>query len=177
MTAIILGDVVPALDNPEPTATKLGRRYADAADQVLAAPPPAEDEVEEVFEDAPLDRQRFADGIANARAPKWHTGTFGAPLGMRGPMFGALCRQQVGRWIEEQRRRGFDIWSGTRIQIDPGPYPRTDLATGLKLLGEREMLVRAQFVERQPETIRLELPGGLFEAWRPTPLPTSSGDE
>jgi hypothetical protein len=39
------------------------------------------------------------------------------------------------------------------------------------------MLVRAQFVEREPETIRLELPGELFRPWRPTPLPTSSGDE
>lgn len=168
MTAAVhLGDVPSFLDDPEPTATKRGRAFGagiDWADPVAPGP----------GEVAPLDRNHAAP---DPRAPRWQTGTFGAPIGMRGPLFEALCRERVGRWIAAQRVAGFDIWSGTRIVIDPGPYPRTDLATGLKLLGEREMLVRAQFVEREPETIRLELPGELFRPWRPTPLPTSSGDE
>lgn len=174
MTAVHLGDVVPALDNPEPTETKLGRQFGAAIDWDAVRETAAEPSV---AESAPLDRQRFARGVETARAPKWHTGTFNAPLGMRGPTFNAHCAEMAKRWLEEMRRRGFDVCSSTRIDIVPGPYPAHDLATGLSLLGEREMLVRAQFVERQPETIRLELPGELFEVWRPSPLPTSSGDE
>jgi hypothetical protein len=174
MTAIHLGDVVPVLDAPEPTATKLGRRFGRQIDwakiaETASEPSPAED--------APLSKRQAARSVETAHAPKWRGGTFRCPLGMRGPTFNAHCTDHVRRWIEEERRQGFDIWSGTRIQIDPGPYPATDLATGLKLLGEREMLVRAQFVEREPEAVRLELPGGLFAPWRPTPLRLSSGDE
>jgi hypothetical protein len=174
MTAIHLGDVVPALDNPEPTETKLGRRFGASIDWDRIAD--TTDEPSEVV-DAPLDRRRLARGVETAGAPKWHTGSFRAPLGMRGPTFGLHCAEMTKRWLREMQARGFDVWSATRINVTPGPYPAVDLHTGLKLVGEREMLVRAQFVERQPEVITLELPGGLFEAWRPTPLPTSSGDE
>ena len=174
MTAIHLGEVVPGLDNPEESATKLGREFGRRIDWDKIAETASE---ESTVEDAPLDRRRLARGVEMARAPKWRGGTFRCPLGIRGPVFNAHCTEQTRRWIEEERRRGFDIWSGTRVQIDLGPYPATDLATGLKLLGEREMLVRAQFVEREPQTIRLELPGGLFRSWRPSQLPTSSGDE
>lgn len=169
MTAIHLGDVVPALDNPEPTAAKLGRRYADASDH--GGPTGADAEV------APIDRRRIKDTVTNARAPKWQTGSFRAPLGMRGPTFGAHCSEMAKKWLAEMQRRGFDVCSSSRIDVLPGPYPAKDLATGLSLLGEREMLVRAQFVERRPEVVTLELPGGLFEAWRPSQRPTSSGDE
>jgi hypothetical protein len=97
---------------------------------------------------------------------------------MRGPVFNARVTEMVTRWIEAERKLGFDVWSETRIDVQPGPYPARDLLTGLLLLGEREMLVQAQFVERQPEIVRMELPGGLFKAWRPDDrLPTSSGDE
>lgn len=175
MSAVHLGDVIPALDNPEPTERKLGRQWGRQIDweqvkETASAPSTAVA--------APLDRARFRHSAPEtAYAPRWHTGSFRAPLGMRGPTFGAHCAEMAKRWMEEMRRRGFDVWSGTRIQIDPGPYPAKDLATGLSLLGERDMLIRAQFVERHPETIRLELPGELFEAFAPTQLPTSSGDE
>lgn len=175
MTAAIhLGEVVPGLDNPEPSAKKLGREFGRRIDWDRIAETAAEPSEAEV---KPLEKRSFALGVEMARAPKWRGGTFRCPLGIRGPVFNAHCTEQVKRFIEEERRRGFDVWSSTRIQIDMGPYPATDLATGLKLLGEREMLVRAQFVEREPEVITLELPGGLFRPWRPAPLPTSSGDE
>jgi hypothetical protein len=131
MTAAIhLGDVVPVLDAPEPTATKLGRRFGRQIDwakiaETASEPSPAED--------APLSKRQAARSVETAHAPKWRGGTFRCPLGMRGPTFNAHCTDHVRRWIEEERRQGFDIWSGTRIQIDPGPYPATDLATGLKL--------------------------------------------
>ncbi len=175
MTAAVhLGEVVPGLANPEPTEKKLGREFGRRIDWDRIRETASEPTV---ASDAPLNRRRAARGVETARAPKWRGGTFRCPLGIRGPVFNAHCTEQVKRFIEEERRRGFDIWSSTRIQIDMGPYPATDLATGLKLLGEREMIVRAQFVEREPETVRLELPGGLFERWRPTQLPTSTGDE
>ena len=174
MTAVHLGDVVPALDNPEPTETKLGRAWGRGIDWDRINDTASEPSV---AESPGLDRRRLAASVENARAPQWHTGSFRAPLGMRGPTFGAHCAEMAKRWLEEMRRRGFDVCSSTRIQIDPGPYPAKDLATGLALLGEREMLVRAQFVERQPEMIRMELPSGLFAPWRPSQLPTSSGDD
>lgn len=172
MTAVHLGDVIPALENPEKTETKLGRQFGASIDWEYVKETAAEPSQ---AVDAPL--RKPLDALERARAPKWHTGSFRAPLGMRGPTFGAHCAEMAKRWMEEMRRRGFDVLSSTRVDIVPGPYPARDLATGLSLLGEREMLVRAQFVERQPEVIRLELPGGLFEPWRPTSLPTSSGDE
>ncbi len=174
MSAVHLGDLVPALDNPEPTETKLGRQWGRGIDwnevqETASAPSQAVA--------APLSRQLFQQAPESAYAPRWHTGSFRCPLGMRGPAFESHCAANAKRWMEEMRRRGYDVWSSTRIQIDPGPYPAKDLATGLALLGEREMLIRAQFVERHPETVRLEVPGELFEAFRPTQLPTSSGDE
>lgn len=171
--AVHLGDVVPALDDPEPTARKLGRAWGRTIDwsRLGDASEPS------VAESAPLDLGRMADAVKTARAPRWHTGSFRAPLGMRGPVFGKHCAEMAKRWLEEMRRRGFDVCSSTRVQIDPGPYPAKDLATGLSLLGEREMLVRAQFVERHPEVVRLELPRELLRPWKPTQLPTSSGEE
>ena len=174
MSAVHLGDVIPALDNPEPTETKLGRQWGRGIDWDRVAETSSEPSQAVA---APLSRKLLQQGPEAGYAPRWHTGSFRAPIGMRGPTFGAHCAEMAKRWMEEMRRRGFDVWSSTRVQIDPGPYPAKDLATGLSLLGEREMLIRAQFVERRPETVRLELPGELFEAFRPTQLPTSNGDE
>lgn len=174
MTAVHLGDVVPALDNPEPTETKLGRQWGrgidwDAVQETASTPSEATA--------APLDLQRIRESVQSARAPRWHTGSFRCPLGMRGPTFSAHCAEMAKRWLEEMRRRGFDVCSSTRIDIVPGPYPAKDLATGLSLLGEREMLVRAQFVERQPEEFTVTLPCELLEPFRPRQRATSSGDE
>lgn len=169
MSAVHLGEVPSFLDNPEPTETKLGRVWGAGIDWEAKPEPRATV--------APLPKRRL-DG-SEARAPRWRTGSFRAPLDMRGPTFAALCREQVNTWIQHQHRAGFDICSTTRINVIPGPYPARDLLTGLLLLGEREMLVQAQFVERQPEIVRMELPGELFAPWRPDNdrLPTSSGDE
>ena len=96
---------------------------------------------------------------------------------MRGPSFGAHCSDMTKRWLREMHSRGFEVWSSTRIDIVPGPYPAKDLLTGLLLLGEREMLVRAQFVERNPTLMRIEVPGELLRPWRPSQRPLSSGNE
>jgi hypothetical protein len=148
MTAIHLGDVVPALDNPEPTAVKRGRQL-----HALRANP-----------SGPLSKASLEaeHGPESAYRPRWHTGSFRAPLGMRGPAFSTLCADQARAWLNEMQRRGFDIVSDTQVDIQPGPYPAKDLITGLLLLGEREMLIRAQFRERQPTVERIELPRELF---------------
>lgn len=175
MTAAVhLGDVPSFLDDPEPTETKLGRAWGAGIDWDEVAQTQTEPTRAEV---SALPKRRL--DTSSARAPQWRTGTFRAPLEMRGPTFAALCKDQVNTWIQHEHRRGFDICSSTRINVIPGPYPARDLLTGLLLLGEREMLVQAQFVERAPEIVHLELPGGLFAPWRPDNdrLPTSSGDE
>ena len=173
MTAAVhLGEVPAFLDRPEPTETKLGRAWGRAIDWQKAAAP-----VVPTASVAPLPKRRLDS--SSARAPRTRTGTFRAPLDMRAPSFAALCREKVNVWIQEQHRRGFDICSTTRINVHPGPYPARDLLTGLLLLGEREMLVSAQFVERAPEVVHVELPSELFRPWRPDDarLETSSGIE
>lgn len=159
MTAVHLGEVVPFLDNPEPSGVKIAR----AASGPDAPPAPA-----------PLSRDALLAqyGAETAYAPKWHTGSFRAPLGMRGPAFQQLVYQQTTTWLEAMRKKGFDVCSSSEIDVTPGPYPAKDLATGLVILGEREMLVRAQFLERQPIVRRVELPGELFRA-----SPESGGEE
>lgn len=151
MTAIHLGEVVPFLDNPEPSEIKLGRSWDGRGATRTAAP---------LSKDALI----RAHGPETAYAPRWHTGSFRAPLGMRGPAFKALVHERTRAWLEAMQRRGFDVCSTTRIDIQPGPYPAKDLLSGLVILGEREMLVRAQFLERRPTVRRVELPGELFQA-------------
>lgn len=147
--AVHLGEVVPFLDTPEPTEQKLGRTWAGQG---------------ATREPTPLSKDALlkAHGPETAYAPKWHTGSFRAPLGMRWPQFRALVHEQTTKWLEAMTARGFDVCSESRVDVVPGPYPARDLVTGLSLLGEREMLVRAQFRERRPTVRRVELPGALF---------------
>ena len=177
MNAVHIGDVVPALDNPEPTETKLGRQWGEGIDW---------DEVAETASEptkaiaAPLDKRELEAKIGpqTAYQPQWITGSFRVPFGMRQAQFEVLAREMATRWFTDMRRRGFDLASGTDLLVRPGPTPSQDLSTGLEIPGHRDFLLSAQFVERHPETIRLELPGELFDGdWQPSQLPTSAGDD
>lgn len=176
MTAVVVGDVVPALDNPEPTATKLGRQWGEGIDW---------SEVEETLSEQPepdvpgLDTATLAHQIGPevAYRPQWITGSFRVPYGMRSQQFEAFAREMATRWFAEMGRRGFDLASGTSLDVRPGPNPSVDLASGLQVPGYRDFLLSAQFVERHPETVRLEMPGELFEPLTLRQLPTSSGDD
>lgn len=168
MTGIVVGDLVPALDNPEPSATKLGRRWGERVDwDAPAGPAPTS---------APLAKP-MGDASVRAYAPQWITGSFRVPYGMRQAQLESHCRDMATRWFAEMERRGFDPASGTSLQVNPGPNPSKDLASGLEIPGYRDYLLTAQFVERHPEVIRLEVPGELFEPWQPSQLATSSGDD
>src|SRR5262245_37256411 len=119
MTAAVhLGDVPTFLDAPEPTETKLGRAWGAGIDWDTVARTQTEAPRATV---AALSKRRLDTSVA--RAPKWQTGSFRAPLDMRAPSFATLCREKVGVWIQEMHRRGLDIWSSTRIDVQPGPYP------------------------------------------------------
>jgi hypothetical protein len=173
MTGLIISAVVPGLDDPEPSETKLGRQFGSSIDwdhvQETAATP-------SVAVAAPLDRQRLTDAAERARVPQWQTGVFRVPYGMREDQLATLCREMAGKWFAEMNRRGFDLCSSSRLVINFGPNPSRDLQSGLIVPGHRDMLLRAQFVERQPEPVRLELPGYLFEPWSPR-QGRHSGDE
>jgi hypothetical protein len=173
MTAVHLGDVVPALDNPEPSETKLGRRFGDAIDwqrvQDTAGTP-------STAVAAPLDRRRFQQAPEAGYAPQWYTGSFRVPYGMTADQLEGLVKEMATRWFAEMQRRGYDLCN-TVPDLIPGPNPSRDLQSGVIVPGYRDFLIRAQFVVRQPTVTRLELPGDLFEAFRPSQLPTSSGDE
>ena len=176
MTGLIIGDVLPALDNPEPTAQKLGRQWGQGIDW---------DEVVETLDDQPEPEVAGANKAAieaaagphMAYAPHWVTGSFRVPYGMKTAQFESFARDMATRWFDEMRRRGFDLASGTDLVVRPGPNPSVDLASGLEVPGYRDFLLSAQFVERHPETIRLEVPGALFEPLTLRQLPTSSSDE
>jgi hypothetical protein len=176
MTGIVVGQVVPALDNPEPSASKLGRAYGERLKTAPLATVPDEKTVDVV---PGLSKARMAarHGPETAYAPRWMTGSFRVPYGMREAQLVAHCKEMAARWFEEMGRRGFDLVNSTMPQVNPGPNPSKDLATGLTIPGHRDFLIQAQFIERHPETMRLELPSDLFEAWRPSQLPKSSDEE
>jgi hypothetical protein len=176
MTGLVLGDVMPTLDDPEPSETKLGRAWGatldwDRALETAGAPT--------VARAAPLDKAALERryGPETAYAPRWHTGTFRVPYGMRIAQFEELCREMARRWFEWKHKQGYDLVNGVAPAIDPGPNPSRDLQTGLLVPGYRDYLIRAQFVKRQPETRRLEVPGELFsDDWQPSQAPTSGDD-
>ena len=176
MTGLILGDVPAFLDNPEETASKLGRQWGQGIDW---------QEVEETLSDQPEPEVAGASkqliqqtvGPDTAYMPRWQTASFRVPYGMRMQQFEAFARDMATRWFDEMRRRGFDLASGTVLDVRPGPNPSKDLTTGLSVPGYRDILLSAQFVERHAETIRLEVPGELFEPLTLRQLPTSSGDD
>ena len=177
MTGVIVGDVPAALDNPEPTATKLGRQWGEAIDWEHVKDTAAEPTVAQA---APLDRAALTRqmGPETAYRPQWITGSFRVPYGMRDHQLEALAREMATRWFRDMQSRGWDLASGTVLDVRPGPNPSIDITTGLQIPGYRDYLLSAQFVERHPETIRLELPGGLFDPdWQPRQLETSSGDD
>jgi hypothetical protein len=176
MTGILIGDVVPALDNPELTETKLGRQWGEAIDWDHVADTLSEPSMAEA---APLDKAALAAtvGPAVAYAPQWVTGSFRVPYGMREAQLEALCKEMATRWFDEMRRRGWDLASGTQLAVNPGPNPSIDIASGLSIPGHRDYLLSAQFVERHPQTVRVEVPGELFDPYRPRQLETSSGDD
>ena len=177
MTGIVIGDVLPELNNPEPTATKLGRQWGQSVDwdQIAADLPNGSDEGEVEG----LDKARFerAFGPETAYAPRWHTGSFRVPYGMRASQFEQFAREMATRWFDEMRRLGFDLASSTVLDVRPGPNPSVDLTTGLSVPGYRDYLLSAQFVERNPQVVRLELPGELFDPIACRQLETSSGEE
>lgn len=172
MTGIVLGEVMPALDNPEPSETKLGRAWGEQIDwqrvQETADTP-------SVAEVAPLERRTLAPEMAYA--PRWETATFRVPYGMRNTQFEAFSKEMIRRWFEWMNANGSDLVNSVVPDLIPGPNPSRDLQTGLIMPGYRDFLIRAQFVERQPEIVRLELPSELFEPWQPSQLPTSSGKD
>lgn len=179
MTGLVLGEVVLALDNPEPSATKLGRAYGEhlAANPDLATVP-EKDEAQQVAV-AGVDASVLAAkyGPERAYAPRWMTGSFRVPYGMREAQLVTLCRDMATRWFEDMAKRGFDLVGSVSPQVNPGPNPSRDLQTGLVIPGYRDFLIQAQFTQRHPETIRIELDPTMTDDWAPHQLPKSPGEE
>lgn len=177
MTGIVVGDVVPQLDNPEASATKLGRRWGESIDWDRVA-----DTMEEPTQElaVPLNKAALVAeyGPDAAYKPRWFTGSFRVPYGMREAQFEAFARDMATRWFTEMQKRGFDLASGTDLVCRPGPNPSKDLATGLEVPGYRDYLLDALFVERNPQVTRIELPSELFDAdWQPSQRETSGEDD
>ena len=178
MTGIVVGEVVPSLDHPESSATKLGRAFGERirAPEATLATVPDEPTAEVVpgLSRRTLERRHGPD---TAYAPRWLTGSFRVPYGMREHQLVAHCREMATRWFTEMARRGFDLVGSVEPQVVPGPNPSQDLATGLTIPGYRDFLIQAQFTERHPEVHRIEIEADVFEPERLTQRPKSPGEE
>jgi hypothetical protein len=104
-----------------------------------------------------------AYGPETGHAPRVFEGTFRIPVGVRMSTYEQLRDAAVKKYIEQMNRRGYDLYGGQRIQVQPGMYPAVDLLSGLPLLDMRECIVRAWFVCRKPGVVRIELPPELLE--------------
>lgn len=164
MTGIVLGAIPAALDEgSETTADKLGRRFGASIDWDDAGEKGRDPDYRPVDPGVSRTAILAEHGPETAYMPRWQYATFRAPMGCRMPQYEALRNENVGRWVNEMARMGWDLDSSTKIHCAPGPYPARDLATNLELPGYRDILVAARFTERNPRVRRIELPGELFE--------------
>lgn len=175
--AVHLGDVDPSVDNPELTRTKLGRQFGQQIDW---------GHIEETLSDAP--KRNTVDGLdvgAVSRAhgpetaymPRRHIGSFAVEYGMRGPVLEQAKREAVTKWLDVMHKRGFDLVRSGRIQLVDGPNPSIDPTSGQLRPGFRDLLAGAYFVERHPETLRIDVDDDMLAPTVLTQRPTSGSGE
>lgn len=93
--------------------------------------------------------------------PRVLTGTFRAPAVCTEAQFEQLARRAVGLFVKTMDQQGWDLKGS--VKLTPGVYPARDLLSGVPLLDEREIIVRAPFALRRPKPVRIELPPEMRE--------------
>lgn len=148
--------VEPALDAPEPSAIKRSAKWAAGIDwDKVGTPVESTGPVEIPGLDVAALQRKY--GPHTAYWPREQWGTFTAPLGATHAQFEQIKYQAIRRWLDHMDREGWQFRSEYRIQVYNGVYPAYDLRDRAPRLDLREFRVRACFVKRHPETIRLEL--------------------
>lgn len=169
MVGLILSDPVPAFESPEDTADKLGSAWGRQIDwssvQRRGAAQRGKPKPDPLASAALLDADEIEreHGAHTAYAPQWQMATFRIPLGIRWSQYEKVRDERAATWINAQAREGWDLCTDSRIVAKPGPYPAVDLHSGLKLLGEREVILMARFRQRAPQLFTWELPRDWFE--------------
>lgn len=153
MVGLVTSGVVDALDNPEPSGQKRLRQWRNAGRAVTPGL------------DASLLRAKY--GPDTAGAPRMIEGCFKLPLGTSWNAYLSHRNDCVTRFVNEMSKQGFDVDRSREIKVYPGIYPAIDVSTGVSDLGNREFVVRGWFRKHDPKTIRLELPGYLFDPIKP----------
>jgi hypothetical protein len=147
-------ELVPFLVAPEFTGAKRLRSW-------LSKPDPEPSFV------APLDIEalRRKYGPDSGYRPWMREATFRVPYGqgMRKDTLDRLVKEKVDLYINAMSGQGFDVDTTQKIRVYPGMCPSVDMLSGLPLLGERDLIIRAWFVCRKPRVERLELERALFE--------------
>lgn len=173
MVGLITSPIPPAFDAPEETALKLGRLFGaridwdevrDEGKANRGKPKPelidANLKVTRPIADARM--LSLLPGPETAYAPEWHRATFRVPLGIRMTQYERRRDEAAQIWVREMGKQGYDLCTDSRLVVKPGPYPATDLYSGLPLLGEREVILLARFRWRTPDLATFELPADWF---------------
>lgn len=164
MTGIVLEPKAPLFDNPIPSARKKIGNFLQRVDMdhVRAAGKQETPDIPGV--DLAALRRRY--GPQNGRRPRSMTTTMKIPLGIGAGQLERYAGEKIRKWIETMDRMGFDWLSAKGVTFAGGRYPAFDLLSQRPLLDMREFMVTALFVHRNPETVRLELPGHLVQPVR-----------
>ena len=151
----------PALNAPEPSATKRTAKWAATIDwDKVGTVAPSGPKVVPGLDVEALQRKY---GPHTAYHPREMCGTFTAPIGASRAQFERIKYQAVKRWLEHMDREGWQFRAEYRIQVYNGVYPAYDLRDKAPRFDLREFQVRACFTKRAPETVRLELDPELLE--------------
>jgi hypothetical protein len=144
---------VSFLRAPEFTGAKRLRAW-------LSAPPEPE-----VLSPLDIEMLRRKYGPDNGYRPWMREATFRVEYGagMRKDTLDRKVKEKVDAYINAMSRQGFDVDTSKKITVYPGMCPSIDMLSGLPLLGERDLIIRAWFVCRAPKVERIELDAALFE--------------
>lgn len=153
MVGLVTSGVVDALDNPIPSGAKRLANWRNAGSAVTPGL------------DARMLRAKY--GPDNAGKPRMIEGTFKIPLGTSWNAYLSHRNDCVNRFVNAMDKQGFDVDRSQQIKVYPGIYPAIDVTTSLPDVGSREFVIRGWFRKHNPKTIRLELPGYLFDPIQP----------
>jgi len=156
--------IVPALDNPTPTAQKRLDEFNAKInwDEFGKKKPTGPKDIPAL--DVAALQARY--GPQTAYWPREHWGTFRAPVGATRGQYERIKYDAVRKWLDHMNREGWQFRSEYRIQVFDGQYPAYDLRDRIPLFDQRQFNVRAYFCKRQPTTIRHELDPIVVEPFR-----------
>jgi hypothetical protein len=159
------GDIVPELNNPISTATKKFAKFASSID-FNKVEKKGKEKSDIVIPGLDVDRLKDRYGPDNMYAPRLMEGTFRIPIGTRWATYEKIRNEKVRQFVNHMSKMDFEWVSSTPIKVVPGVYPARDVMNkNVPILDERECIVQAYFVKRNPEVYRIELDPKITNAF------------